>query len=166
MRLMARLSSYRRFSYYVAASTALASVLAAGCGEGHLSGSRFVLDNINGQPIPAISFENDFSRYVALADIVVLTSQSRGYQSTRIRVEPPGGGSESETYASTTNFTYELASPLEPGILSADIAITFDCPPNAGCIKGPHLTGRIEGSRLSLRERHLSPERLRIYNRK
>lgn len=164
MRFTTRAQSGRHTSRPMATTAVLAFLALSGCGDHYLSGSRYVLGSISGDPLPAVSFEGDFARYLMLSDTIVLTSATRGYQASRIRVEPTEGSQE--VYSTSTNFTYELTSPLEPGLLSADIAITFDCPPNAGCIEGPHLTGRVEGSRLSLRVRYRSPERLHVYNRR
>lgn len=163
MRLTALTRSGRHIVHRLAPIAALAFLALSGCGDGNLSGSRYVLDSIGAQSLPAISHQNDFARYVTLSDTIALTSATRGYHAYRFRVEDTNGN-PIETLSAKTDFTYEI-DVREPPVLNGDIAITYICPPNAGCIAGPHLTGKVEGSILSLRVRHQSPELLRLYRR-
>lgn len=166
MRFTAGSKSSRHALHRISTMAAFAILALSGCGELHLAGSRYVLDSISGEPLPAMSHEEDFFRYVELADTLVLTSRTRGHHAYQVRLEDKATGKEIITIAATTNLTYELTPPLRPGVLSTDIAITYECQQNAFCIEGPHLTGRIEGASLALRVRYRSPERLHVYNRR
>lgn len=137
---------------------------AAGCSDDDLMNHRrFILASIDGDPLPAVEHENVSGRYVALADTIVFTSATRGFHTKVVRVEP-STAQPPETTRLTTEFTYE-----SPGFGPEEsISISYVCRDDvlADCLAGPHLTGTLGETTLTLRELHLSPDRERQYVRR
>jgi hypothetical protein len=92
-------------------------------------GSTYVMRSIAGDPLPAPWAPNDAVTGRMLGSSVLLTDDGKGrYLAT---YEHDGG----QTFQQNSELTYTRDG--------ADIAITFTCPPDALCIAGPHLVGRI-----------------------
>ena len=108
----------------------------SGCSE-DLNGERFVLESLGGHLLPAVEFDTGEERFVVEAETLAFTSSHRGRRSRRVRVDD-AGGVISTTLSATDGFAYELDG--------VDVSVTFDCPPDANCVAGPHLLGqRIRG---------------------
>jgi len=146
--------------------TALFLLAGAGCRDKDLMNHRrFVLTNIDGNALPALEHETVTGRYVALADTIVFTSATRGFQSRVYRVEPKIE-QPAETIRTSTEFTYELGEYIEDSsVPSNTILVTYVCGDDAlaDCLAGPHLSGTMIGNALTLHILHLSPERERRY---
>lgn len=139
-------------------------VAAIGCSDDDLMNHRrFILASIDGDALPAVEHENVSGRYVALADTIVFTSATRGFHTKVVRVEP-STAQPPETTRSTTEFTYESAGIGPEG----SISISYVCRDDvlADCLAGPHLSGTLGETTLTLRELHLSPDRERQYVRR
>ncbi len=108
----------------------LTALLAMGCSDSNapgLPGTVYVLQSIDGQPLPAPYAENLQLPDRMFADTLVLRDDGTG--ESRIVIEESLGGLKDHqvqqlTYSGTTH-----------------IEITFICPPAALCIAGPHLAG-------------------------
>lgn len=138
--------------------------MATGCSDDDLMNHRrFILASIDGDPLPAVEHQTVSGRYVALADTIVFTSATRGFHTRVVRVEPTTA-QPPETVRSTTEFTWEPSSANA----EANIAITYVCPDDvlADCLAGPHLSGTLGETTLTLRDLNLSPERERHYVRR
>lgn len=137
---------------------------AAGCSDDDLMNHRrFILASIDGDPLPAVEHENVSGRYMALADTIVFTSTTRGFHTKVVRVEP-STAQPPETTRSTTEFTWESS----PSGADGNISISYVCRDDvlADCLAGPHLSGTLGETTLTLRELHLSPDRERQYVRR
>ncbi len=154
----------RRIPALVVAAAWCLLAVAAGCSDDDLMNHRrFILASIDGDPLPAVEHENVSGRYMALADTIVFTSPTRGFHTKVVRVEP-STAQPPETTRSTTEFTYESSSSGA----GANISISYVCRDDvlADCLAGPHLSGTLGETTLTLRELHLSPDRERQYVRR
>ncbi len=125
----------------------------SGCSE-DLHGERFVLESLGGHLLPAVEFDTGEERFVVEAETLVFTSSHRGHRSRRVRVDD-SGGVISTSLNGTQAFTYELDG--------VDVSVTFDCPPNASCVEGPHLLGQRILGRLRLYGNHVAEPLLLEY---
>jgi hypothetical protein len=127
--------------------TALVAALLLGCdstGPRPVSGGVYVLQRVAGNPLPAVLQSTDFVNIRVLADTMLLRSDGTGVISGVREIVPrePGGPAEGP-HSIVTTFHSETSG--------GEIAITFDCPPAALCIRGPHLLARTADGELTAR---------------
>lgn len=148
---------------------ALATLVLAGCRDDDLMNHRrFVLASIDGVPLPAVEYETVSGRYVAVADTIVFVSSTRGFHTRVVRVEPTIA-QPVETVRSTTEFTYEFtATTPASSVPTGSILLTYVCGNDVlqDCLPGPHLSGVLHETSLSIHLLHQSPERERQYVRR
>lgn len=111
---------------------------------GDLAGT-YALVQVNGAPLPAVTFEEPHLRIERLSDVLQLKTDGTGRQVVQLRTTHPATGKPPEV----ETVTWELGFAAR----DARVEISYFCPPNALCIAGPHLTGRLEGQVLLLAER-------------
>jgi hypothetical protein len=93
-------------------------------------GELFVLQSIEGVPLPAAYAENRNLNLRIIADSLWLTSLTAGERRTRFEVDAAG-----KTQMNVEKFDY---------VRSGDhIEISLRCPPNALCIRPPHMVGML-----------------------
>lgn len=93
-------------------------------------GELFILQSIAGIPLPAPYAENPNLDQRIIADSLWLTSLTAGERHTRVEVDAAG-----KTRLDVEEFDY---------VRTGDhIEISFRCPPNALCIKPPHMVGML-----------------------
>ncbi|MDF2771816.1 MAG: hypothetical protein K0S86_1310 [Geminicoccaceae bacterium] len=122
----------------------VALVLAAqGCSDA--SGldpvEMYRMEQFEGAPLPAVVFQDNAVSSTMLGAEALLLRGGQGRMTTTLRnVDPatPEGRVESHTF----RFTYVVGGTR--------IEITYECPANADCIAGPHLTGERLPDRLAL----------------
>jgi hypothetical protein len=148
---------------------ALASLAVAGCrDDGLMNQRRFVLESIDGIALPAVEHETVSGRYVVLADTIVFVSSTRGFHTRVVRVEPTIA-QPVETVRTTTEFTYELTGSAPASSPPAgSVSLTYVCGIGAldDCLQGPHLSGVLHETTLTMHVLHQSPERERRYVRR
>jgi hypothetical protein len=129
-------------------TSAILIALALACngdlGPGTLSSDTYVLQEVDGDPVPAVLYSNEFVEFYVVSDT--------------IRLRPDGTGTISGVRS---------AMPLQPGIPggqdptwgTADIRfrrvlrgieIDYVCPANADCVAPPHLFAVERGDRLEV----------------
>jgi hypothetical protein len=94
-----------------------------------LLGTMYVLQSIDGQPLPAPYAANLQLPDRMFADTLVLRDDGTGESRTVIE-ESLGGAKDHQVQ----QLTYSGTNHVE---------ITFTCPPGALCIEGPHLSGDV-----------------------
>lgn len=95
-----------------------------------LKGELFVLQSIASVPLPAPYAENPNLDLRIIADTLGLTSFSAGERRTRVETDAAGN-----TRMDIEKFDY---------VRTGDhIEISFRCPPNALCIRPPHMVGTL-----------------------
>lgn len=122
----------------------------AGCGspvapEG--AAGRFVLETVDGEPLPAVMVTHDHGATYILADTVWLATDGIGERHTTYRTTDYQA---SNVYRSENPFTY-----VRDG---TGIRITFDCNDvtimAASCVAPPHMVGNVGATRMVLRDLH------------
>jgi hypothetical protein len=100
-----------------------------------LTSGTYVLQRVAGDPLPTVIQSTDFVSVSVLSDTIRLRSDGTGVISGVREIIPlrPGGPADGPHSISTT-FHSEATG--------GEIAITFDCPPAALCIRPPHLLVR------------------------
>ena len=129
------------------ASAALVVALLLGCdstGPRPTGGGLYVLQRVAGAPLPTVLQTTDQVDIRVLSDTLLLRSDGTGVISGVREIVPrePGGPAEGPRSIVTT-FHSETGG--------GQIAITFDCPPNALCIQGPHMLARTADGGLTAR---------------
>jgi hypothetical protein len=111
------------------------AVLMMGCKSslGPLKGQLLILQSIEGIPLPAPYAENRNLDFRIIADTIALQTYDAGERRTRIEVDGAGN-----TRMDIESFSYVRTGDR--------VEITFPCPPNALCIKPPHLAGTLTES--------------------
>ena len=94
----------------------------------------YVLRNVAGDPLPAVLYTTEFTKIRVFADTLRFTLNGRGSINTFRESEPVKGDGPTEPFRWQEGFSYRLVDNR--------IEVTFDCPPNANCLKGPHLVLR------------------------
>jgi hypothetical protein len=94
----------------------------------------YVLTAVGNNRLPTELYRTDYVIVRVLADTLRLNSDGTATSSTNRSVESrlsgvPDSGSE------------HVVTPAHYLTRSGRVEITFDCPPNASCIAGPHLIG-------------------------
>ena len=92
-------------------------------------GPTYVMRSIANDPLPAPWAPNDAVSGRILGSSMMISDDGKGLWFATYEGE---GG---QTYHQDSGFAYTRDGN--------DIAITLTCPPNASCIAGPHLVGRI-----------------------
>jgi hypothetical protein len=113
--------------------------------DGFDTPARYVLSTIDGNPLPATESDGEGFRVTVLADTMVFNSRSRGLSIRKGRFTRPGED-EPESADWTATFEYRVDD--------GKVSITFDCPPGASCIEGPHLRGTVLPGALRLVDRY------------
>ena len=133
-----------RFTPAPAILIALALACSGDLGPGTLSSSTYVLETVDGDPVPALLYSNQFVEFYVVSDT--------------IRLRPDGTGTISGVRS---------AVPLQPGIpggqdptwstadirlrrVLREIEIDYVCPANADCAPPPHLIAVERGHRLEV----------------
>lgn len=120
--------------------------LSSGCGspvgpEG--SAGIYVLEQINGDPLPAVTTAHEFGVTEILADTLWLETDGTGMRHVTYRSTETGAGSQ--TYRSEDPFTYTLnIEGLEIAFECRDVILLQRSVGMASCIAPPHFVGTIE----------------------
>ena len=121
--------------------------LLAGCDSTALEPEEvvgeWVLETINGSPLPASPWLTPGFPAFILADTLRLETDRRGSEVRVVRVDYPEPR-EDEVSTRTSTFTYTL--------VDGRIEVTLQCPPTALCAPGPHFFGELDGATLVARE--------------
>ncbi|HEX6054043.1 MAG TPA: hypothetical protein VFZ21_32455 [Gemmatimonadaceae bacterium] len=99
------------------------------------------MEQFEGVRLPALVFQGDGVSSTIVGAEALLLRGGQGRMTTTLRnVDPatPEGRIESHAF----RFTYVVGGTR--------IEITYECPPNADCMPGPHLTGERLPDRLAL----------------
>jgi hypothetical protein len=117
--------------------TLICAAIQLACGEplapGDIVGT-YALQNVAGEPLPTVLFTNEFATVRVFADTLRFTPDGRGSINTIRENEPRAGDGPTQRYAWQTAFSYRVVEDR--------IEVAFDCPPNANCVKPPHLVLR------------------------
>jgi hypothetical protein len=126
---------------------AMVAALVLGCdstGPGPITRGIYVLQRVAGNPLPAVLQTTDLFNIRVLSDTLLLRSDGTGVISGVREIAPrePGGPAEGP---------FSIVTPFHSETSRGEIAITFDCPPNALCIEGPHMLARTADGGLTAR---------------
>lgn len=117
--------------------TLLCAAILLACSDSLAPGDVFgtyVLHNVAGDALPALLYTTEFVRIRVFADTLRFTPDGRGSINTLRESEPVKGDGPTEPFRWQTGFSYKLVEDR--------IEVSFDCPPNASCVKPPHLVLR------------------------
>ena len=122
----------------------LVGALAGGCGDatgpGGLAGA-YRLERYEGREIPAVVTQTNFGSVSIVGERILLGDDGNSVVFTTIRevneVTPQGN-----TLSYTRAFDYVVRD--------GRIEITYECPPLADCLAGPHTVGELVGGGLAL----------------
>jgi len=110
------------------------TTLLFGCGDslgpGDVAGT-YVLQRVAGDALPTLLYTTEFVKIRVFADTLRFKIDGRGSISTFRESEPVKGDGPSEPFRWQTGLSYRVVEDR--------IEVTFDCPPNASCVKGPHI---------------------------
>lgn len=124
----------------------LLALFAAGCDSNPLEpgevAGEYVLESVNGSPLPAEVWAAEPASYHLLAEKLRLKSSGAGTHARVQRVDWADPAKTDEISSSTSDLNYRVRGER--------IEITYFCPPNALCATGPHAVGRLEGGTLVL----------------
>jgi hypothetical protein len=124
----------------------LLALLAAGCDsdpvEPRQVAAEFVLQSVNGAPLPAEKFDNGTFSFILLSETLRLEEDGSGTQESVHRTDFADPAKPDQRTDSLFPLTYRLRGDR--------LEVSFHCPPNALCTEGPHLTGRMDGAALVL----------------
>ncbi|HEX7336041.1 MAG TPA: hypothetical protein VF252_02440 [Gemmatimonadales bacterium] len=99
------------------------------------SAATYVLHRIDQDPLPAEFFSSQGYAYYIFADTIRFLGLDRGTISQVMELRPLRLGLPGEGPMHTThNFRFTNVGD--------EVAIEYECPPNAHCIPGPHLVAR------------------------
>lgn len=124
----------RRFSLGLILASAL------GCSHENLSpiGRDFyALQTVAGIPLPAPYAQNPYYNGLLVADSMSFRDDGTGLRHAVYQDE-----NSTSQYASDEDFNWTRGGN--------SIAVTFVCPPMASCIAGPHLTGTIDETTITI----------------
>ena len=102
----------------------------------------YVLRTVGGEPLPALGSQHGDVTVHIVADTLRLRLNGSGSHSGVQRIVSPGSGPDGNLIPQSGDFTYEQVGDR--------VEITFACPPNALCIRGPHIVGRLVGDILEV----------------
>jgi hypothetical protein len=94
----------------------------------------YVLHNVAGDALPTVLYTTDYATIRVFADTLRFAPDGRGSINTLRESEPVKGDGPTEAFRWQTGFAFKL--------IDDRIEVTFDCPPNADCVRGPHLVLR------------------------
>jgi hypothetical protein len=118
----------------------------------------YVLERVGVEPVPAVIFRDGQGTVRVVADTLRLRVDGRGSFVFIHVIEPAIGGAAPEAPTRIEiDFTYDL--------VGSTIEISYDCPPMALCIAGPHAIARRFASGLVVQETFGDDAALRIYKR-
>jgi hypothetical protein len=117
----------------------LAAVLTAGC-ENPTAPSKlpglYSLTSVAGVSLPAVMSASEFHRLYVLTETIRLGADGTG-RLTGVRESERLG-----TAVTTGRTRIQMDFEFTYRAIGMRIEITFRCPPNASCLKPPHLVGR------------------------
>ncbi len=117
--------------------TLIALALPLACGEPLAPGDvvgTYALHNVAGDALPTVLYTNEFLTVRVLADTLRFTLDGRGSINTLRENDPRARDGPTQIDRWQTEFSYR--------VIEDRIEVAFDCPPNASCIKPPHLVLR------------------------
>lgn len=121
------------------------AVLAIGCGtptDAKPLAGTYVLRTIAGDPLPALAWQTEYTAIHIVADTLLIRPRGRAEERRMVEVHSfvPHHSQKVHTTRS------ELGIRFAPGRLE----LTYVCPPNANCVAGPHLIGRLTDEGLTI----------------
>ncbi len=123
-----------------AVSAAIALVLALGCAgpmaPGPVAGV-YALTDVDGELLPALIIDNESLRLRVLGDTILLRPDGTGVVTGVREAEWLGANAAP---AGLTRVRVE--NDFEYRIIGGRLEVAFICPPNANCVKPPHLVAR------------------------
>jgi hypothetical protein len=126
------------------AAAALVGVAATACGDvlvpGDVAG-RYALREIDGTPLPAVSFSSAEVTRRVHADTIRLGADGRGMEVSVVETTFAGGARHGPQRTETQ---------LGYRIVGGRVEISYACPPNANCVAGPHLIARYRDGALDV----------------
>lgn len=124
----------------------LLALLAAGCDSDPVApgkvAAEYVLESVNGGPLPAEKFDNGTFSFILLSETLRLEEDGSGIQESVHQTDFADPTKPDHRSDSLFRLTYRL--------LGDRLEVSFYCPPEAICIMGPHLIGRMDGATLVL----------------
>lgn len=122
----------------------LLALLAAGCDATNLLqpeevAGEYVLESLNGSPLPAVWFSSETATFHVLADTLRLGADRLGSHVRAARTDYPDARPD-EVHTATGQLSYRIRSRR--------IEFGYTCPPTALCTPPPHTLGRLDGSTL------------------
>lgn len=111
----------------------------------------YALESVAGVPLPAPYAPNDAYNGLVIADSIMFREDGTGLRHAVYQEE-----NSTEKYALDDDLNWTRNGNT--------IAITFVCPPMASCIAGPHLTGTIEETTLTITDSKVTRHPL-VYRR-
>ena len=124
----------------------LLALLAAGCDSDPVAprqvAAEYVLQSVNGAPLPAERFDNGTFSFILLTEVLRLERDGSGTHESVHRTDFADPAKPDQRTDSLFPVTYLLRGDR--------LEVSFYCPPNALCTEGPHLVGRMDGAALVL----------------
>ena len=117
--------------------TLLCAAIPLACSDSLAPGDvlgTYVLHNVAGDALPTLLYTTEFVIFRVFAVTLRFTLNGRGSINTLRESEPVKGDGPTEPFRWQTGFSYKL--------IEDRVEVVFDCPPNASCVKGPHLVLR------------------------
>ena len=125
----------------------LAAMVILGCGGSTepqpTGGVTYVLRRVAGDALPTLLATNDVGQIRVYADTILLAGDGTGSRSAITEFIPTIPGIPNDGPGSS-------GSPLHYRVGIDRVEISFDCPPNANCVAGPHLVGELREQGLEL----------------
>jgi hypothetical protein len=121
--------------------------LVSGCGSSSdpnpTASSTYVLTRVSGDALPTVLASNEVGNIRVYADTILLAGDGTGSSRTTTEFIPTAPGIPNdgpETFTSHLHYRIGLHR----------VEISFDCPPGADCVGGPHLVGELREDGLEL----------------
>jgi hypothetical protein len=133
-----------RLTPSIAILVALALACNGDLGPGTLSSDTYVLEEVDGDPVPAVVYSNEFVEFYVVSDTIRLRHDGTGTISgvrSAVALQPGIPGGQDPTWG-TADIRFRR--------VLRGIEIDYVCPANADCAPPPHLIAAERDNRLEV----------------
>jgi hypothetical protein len=102
----------------------------------------YVLRTIAGDPLPALAWQTEYTAVQIVADTLFIGPHGRAEERRMVEVHSFVPHHSQKTHMTQS----ELGIRFAKGRLE----LSYVCPPNANCVAGPHLIGRLTSAGLTI----------------
>jgi hypothetical protein len=114
------------------------AILAVGCGsptDSNPLAGTFVLRTIAGEALPALAWETEYTAIHIIADTLLIPPRGRAEERRTAEVHSSVPHHSQKVHTTSSEIGIRLAA--------GRLELSYVCPPNANCVAGPHLIGRL-----------------------